>query len=131
MVMEYTRYKITGTIAAGATTVTASSKPIRGRIVSVEIIYPVHTCTLDLDVNTGTGLQTQKILDLAASNTDTVKYPETPLHDYTGAAINLSDASGGNTAKYGPFMVFGTILMSIAAGTAGETITVYVNAEEY
>lgn len=43
------KYKVSATIAAGATTASAYSTAIRGRILAVGIDYPTNTCTVDLD----------------------------------------------------------------------------------
>jgi len=69
----------------------------------------------------------QKILDLAAANTDKTYYPRTPVCIYTGAETIIY-----NTAMkvYEPFVVYGRIKMSIASGTATETVSVTIIVEE-
>ena len=116
-----------GAISAGGAA-TAYSEVVRGRILAVQINYPTNTCTVDLDSNNE--FVAQKIMDLGAANTDATYYPRTPLHDYTGTAIDLSDAQGGNTAMYGFFEVWGRIKLTIASGTEAETVSVYVFVEE-
>lgn len=69
-------------------------------------------------------------LDLAAANTDATYYPRIPVHTYTGTAVDLSDTEGGNTAQYEPFVVYGRIKLSLASGTAGDTVSVYLIVEE-
>lgn len=129
MVNKLQSVTITGTIPAAGTGVIAYSDPIRGWIESVEVDYPAHACTVDIDSYAST--VTQTILDLASASTDAVYYPRTPLHTYTGAAIDLSDAEGGDTAMYGRFAITGKLKLTVASGTAEETVTVKINYEEY
>ena len=123
-----TKYKISATIAAGETTASAYSIPIRGKVLAVGVNYDTNTCTVDLDSDGEASAQ--KVLDLAAANTDVTIYPRTPVQDYTGANVDLSDAEGGNTAQYEPFLVYGRVKLSLASGTATETVTVYLMVEE-
>ena len=119
------KYKISGTIAAGATTATAYSVPIRGRILAVNINYPTHTCTVDLDSDGE--YSAQKVMDLAAANTDKTYYPRTPVCTNTGAETILSYTA---LKVYEPFVVYGRIKLSIATGTATETVSVTLIVEE-
>ena len=123
-----TKYKISATIAAGETTALAYSIPIRGRVLAVGVTYDTNTCTVDLDSDGEASAQ--KILDLAAANTDVTVYPRTLVQDNTGSDIDLSDASGGNVAQYEHYVVYGRVKLSLASGTAGETVTVYLMVEE-
>ena len=118
------KYKISGTIAAGATTATAYSVPIRGRILAVNVSYPTNTCTVDLDSDGE--YSAQKVLDLAAANTDATYYPRTPVQDNAGADVTFD----GTNEIYESFVVYGRIKMSIAAGTATETVSVTIIVEE-
>jgi len=122
------KYKISATIATGESTASAYSTPIRGKILAVGIDYPSHTCTVDLDSDGEASAQ--KILDLAAASTDATYYPRTPVHTYDGSAVDLSDSEGGNTAQYEPFVVYGRVKLSVASGTAGDTVSVYLIVEE-
>ena len=123
--MNITKYKVTATIAAGETTATAYSIPIRGRILAVGIKYPTNTCTVDLDSDGEASAQ--KILDLAAANTNKTYYPRTPVHTYTGAeTVTWFTAM----KVHEPFVVYGRIKVALAAGTAGESVTVYLMVEE-
>jgi len=123
-----TKYKISATIPAGETGATAYSIPIRGRILAVGVDYPTNTCEVDLD--TDGEASAQKILDLATATTDATYYPRTKMHDYVGADLDLSDTEGGNTAQYEPFVVYGRILLTVANGTAEDTVSVYLMVEE-
>ena len=122
------KYKISSGAISAAGTASSYSVPIRGKILAVGVNYPTHTCTVDLDSD---GEATaQKILDLSAANTDIIYYPRVAVHDNTGSAIDLSDTEGGNTAQYEPFVVYGRVKLSIASGTEGESVTVYLMVEE-
>ena len=118
-------YKISATIPAGETGVTAYSANIRGKILAVGVDYPANTCTVDLD--SAGEASAQKILDLAAANTDKTYYPRTPVCIYTGAETVLWYTA---LKVYEPFTVYGRILLTVASGTAGETVSVYVMVEE-
>jgi len=122
---KITKYKISATIAAGATTASAYSVPIRGRVMAVGVDYPAHTCTVDLDSDGEAS--DQKILDLAAANTDKTYYPRTPVSIYTGAETVLSYTA---LKVYEPFVVYGRVKLSVAAGTAGDSVSVYLMVEE-
>jgi hypothetical protein len=126
--MSIRTYRATATIAAGETTATAYTSNVKGRILKVGINYPTNTCTVDIDSQDEA--HSQKILDLAAGNTDKTVYPRVALHDNTGTAIDLSDAQGGNTAMYGYFVVNGRLKLSLASGTATESVTIQVDVEE-
>ena len=118
-------YKISATIAAGATTASAYSVPIRGRIIAVGVNYPTNTCTVDLDSDGEAS--DQKILDLAAANTDKTYYPRTPVCTYTGAETVLTYTA---LKVHEPFVVYGRVLLTVASGTAGDTVSVYIVVEE-
>ena len=122
---KITKYKISATIAAGATSASAYSVPIRGRVMAVGVDYPAHTCTVDLDSDGEAS--DQKILDLAAANTDKTYYPRTPVSIYTGAETVLSYTA---LKVYEPFVVYGRVKLSVAAGTAGDSVSVYLMVEE-
>lgn len=119
---------ITATIPAGETTATTTSETtIHGKILKVDVNYPTNTVTVDLD--TVGEQKVQKIMDLAAANTDVTYYPRVALEDNTGSALDLSDTEGGDVAMYGHFVVFGKITLSLASGTAGEGVTVGITYE--
>jgi len=119
-----TKYKVSATIAAGETSATAYSIPIRGKILAVGVHYPTNTCTVDLDSD-GEAVA-QKILDLAAANTDVVRYPRKPVEDHEGTGIEY--ASG--YPIYEPFIVYGRLKLSLATGTAEDTVKVDLIVEE-
>lgn len=118
--MGIQQYRInSGPIAADGTA-TAVSRFMKGEILSVEINYPANICTVDLDIQEAV---IQKIIDLAADNTDKVVYPTTSAQDNTGSAV----AYDGTNAIKVPFAVHGRVNLSIASGTAGEIVTVFIN----
>lgn len=122
-----TAIKLSTTIANNVGTDT--SKTVGGRILAVLIDYPAATCTVDLDSQSE--LKDQKILDLAAANTDRAVYPRTLLQDNTGTDIDLSDGQGGDTALYGHFVVYGRLKLSVASGTNGQIVNMTVIMEEF
>lgn len=125
-----TKVRVKATIAAGETTAIAYTPTyIGGRILAVLIDYPTNTCTVDLDSDGE--LIAQKILDLAAANTDVAIYPRTLVQDNTGSDIDLSDGEGGNTAQYENFVVYGRLKLSLASGTAGDSVTADILVEEF
>lgn len=119
------KYKISATIPAGETGITAYSVPIRGRILAVGVNYPAHVCTVDLD--SAGEASAQKILDLASANTDKTYYPRTPVCTYTGAETVLTYT---DLKVYEPFLVYGRVLLTVAIGTATETVSIYLMVEE-
>lgn len=147
MVTKLTMYKIQATVPAGETSITAFSKAIRGRIHSIKVIYSNTTpvSSSDRDVNLwemnpadpdDTSDALQEILDIGGLGADpsadnAVYYPETPVQDYQGVAIDLSDAQGGDTAKYDKFEVFGKVMLQVTAAAVADITTIYLLVEEY
>jgi hypothetical protein len=119
-----TKYKVSATIAAGATTASAYSVPVRGKILAVGINYPANTCTVDLDSDGEAAAQ--KIVDLAAASTDVVIYPRVASQDITGTDVTFD----GTNEIYEPFIVYGRVKLSLATGTAGDTVSVDIVVEE-
>lgn len=118
------KYKISsGTIAADGTA-SAYSTPIRGKILAVGVDYPAGTCTVDLDSDGEASAQ--KILDLSAANTDKTYYPRVAVQDITGTAVTYD----GTNEIYEPFVVYGRVKLSVASGTAGQSVSVYLVVEE-
>jgi len=118
------KYKISSGPIAADGTASAYSVPIRGKILAVGVNYPTHTCTVDLDSDGEASAQ--KILDLSAANTDATYYPRVQVHDNTGTGITYD----GTHEVYEPFVVYGRVKLSIASGTEGEKVTVYLMVEE-
>ncbi len=118
------KINLTATIASGASTASATSETFHGRIISVEVNYPTNTVTVDLD--TVGENHSQKIMDLAAANTDVTYYPQTPVSTNTGAETVYEFTA---LKKYTRMAVFGKITLSLASGTAGEAVTVGITYE--
>lgn len=147
MATKLTMHKVQNTIAAGQTSGTTYSGIIKGKIVAVKTVYshttPASTSDRDVNVfemnpadNDDLSDVLQEILNIGGLGADpeadnAVYYPETTAQDNTGTAIDLSDAQGGNTAKYTPFVVFGRVMLSVTAAVAGDITTVYLVVEEY
>ena len=115
--------RVTATGAAGATGATADTSIIRGEIVSLSM--DVTGNSMDINLDTLDEQKAQAILDYTG-NTDTTFYPETPMMDYQGSAIDVSDGQGGDTAKYGKFVVFSRLRLTLASAAAAETVTIAI-----
>lgn len=117
------QYRIkSGAIAADGTA-TADSELITGELLSVEVNYPANTCTVDLDTLQGVG---QKLMDLATASTDTVVYPRAFAQKVDGTTLLYT------TGEEVPveFAIHGRVRLSIASGTAGQEVTVFLNVRE-
>ena len=101
------------------------SIPIRGRILSVQIDYPAHACTVDLDSDEAVS---QKIIDLSSASTDAVYYPRTPVCNNSGSENVYFE---GTNKVHTEFTVFGRVKLTIASGTATEKVKAYLLVEEY
>lgn len=119
------KYKISSGAIAADGSASAYSVPIRGKILAVGVNYPTNTCTVDLDSDGEASAQ--KIMDLAAANTDATYYPRTPVCIYTGAETVLTYTA---LKVYEPFVVYGRVKLTIASGTAAEEVKVYLIVEE-
>ncbi len=118
---------ITATVAAAATTASATSEFFSGKILKIDM--NVTGNSMDVDLDTVGEQKTQKILDYTG-NTDTTFYPRVTLTDNTGTALDPSDAQGGDTALYGEYTVFGRVTLSLSSAAAGETVTVGITFED-
>ena len=136
---QITKIKIeSGAIAAGATTATVYSEPIRGIIRAVRLIYSgTHDMTVDLyEMNTfdpdDVSDALQHILDIAASGAtpaadNTVYYPHRSVQDYTGNDMTYDATRVVPT----PFVVYGILALDINAGTAGDSVVAEILVEEF
>ena len=118
------KYKISSGVIDASGNASAYSIAIRGQILAIGVNYPTNTCTVDVDSN-GEAAD-QKILDLAAANTDRIIYPRTSSQDITGADVTFD----GTNEIYEPFVVYGRLKLSIASGTAGESVSINVIVRE-
>jgi len=136
-------YKIENTIAVGETTGTSFSKPIRGKIVAVKVLFSNTTpaSTSDRDVNLWemnpadddhTTDALQELLDVGGIGADpsadnAVYYPRVPAEDITGTDVTYD----GTNEIYTPAIVFGRIMLAVTAAAAGDITTVYLMVEEF
>ena len=118
-------YRISSGAISALGAAEAYSIPVRGRILSVHVDYPTNTCTIDLDTDEAVS---QKIVDLAAANTDAVYYPRTPVCSNAGAENVYFE---GTNKVHTEFVVFGRIKLTIASGTADEIVNVSILVEEW
>lgn len=147
MASKISMFTIENTIAAGQTAGTTDSKVIRGKILSVRVQYtnttPANTSDRDTNIfemnpaaPTDVAKAVQQVLDiggLGATPVDdnAVYYPETNAQDFQGTNLDLSDAEGGNTAKFTPFLVVGVLRLAVTAAVAGDITRAYIMVEEY
>jgi len=120
------RVRLTGTIIADGSA-TAYSQPLAGKILAVQVNYPAATCTVDIDTD-GEGGAAQKIIDLAAANTDATYYPRTPVCTYAGAQTIYWE---GTNKVCEPFVVNGRLKLTVASGTDTQIVSVDIIYEEY
>ncbi len=117
-----TQHTITATVATG-TGVTADTETIYGEILKVS--FDVTGNSMDINLDSLGEQKAQAILDYTG-NTDSTFYPETPIVDYQGSALDLSDGQGGNVAKYGKFVVYGKLRLTLASAAVAETVTMTI-----
>ena len=143
MPSKITMHKIENIIAAAQTAGTTFSKPIRGRILSIKVVFTNTTpaSSSDRDVNlyemnpsapTTISKAMQEILDIgtlgvAPNDDNDVYYPRVQSQDHQGSGKEY--ASGYPILE--PFMVFGRLMLSVTAAAAGDITTAYVMVEEY
>lgn len=119
--------RLVATVAAGETTATVTSAFFHGEILKVAI--DVTGDSMDINLDTLGELKAQAILNYTG-NTDTAFYPRVALENNTGSALDLSDTEGGNIAVYGPFVVFGKLVLSLASAAQTETVTMVITYRE-
>ncbi len=145
MPSKITMHKITNTIAAAQTAGTTVSKVIRGRILAIRVVFTNTTpgSSSDRDVNlyemnpsapTTISKAIQELLNIgslgaAPDNDNDVYYPRADAQDIAGNTQYYNDES--NEPVKIPFMVFGTLTLSVTAAAAGDITTLYVVVEEY
>ncbi len=145
MPSKITMHKIENTIAAAQTAGTTFSKAIRGRILSIKVIFsnttPANSSDRDVnlfEMNPFDPLDTadalQEFLDIgtlgaAPADDNGVYYPRADAQDITGAVQHYNDEAD-EPVKI-PFMIFGRLMLSVTAAAAGDITTLYVMVEEY
>ena len=100
------------------------SRPITGKLLSVQVSYDTNTCTVDLDTDKPVA---ENLLNLSAANTNAVYYPRVQIHDNTGAGVTYD----GSNEVYEPYSISGKVKLTIASGTQDEEVKVYLIVEEY
>ena len=114
-----TQQTITATVAAGATTATADTSFIGGEILKVAMDVTGNSMDINLDSIGET--KAQAIIDYTG-NTDSVFYPRTSMEDNAGADVTYD----GTNEIYTPFVVYGTLRLSLASAAAAETVTMTI-----
>lgn len=143
MASKITMHKIENTIAEGETAGNTFSKVIRGKILSIKVLFTNSTpgSTSDRDVNIfemnpfdsdDVADALQEVLNIgtvgaAPADDNAVYYPRTPSQDNTGTDVTF-DATN---EIYEPFVIFGRLMLAVTAAAAGDITTVYVMVEEY
>lgn len=90
----------------GAATGTADSPPLFGKLREIEVAYlnsAPNTTTVDIDELLAANATGRKVLDKAASNTNTTHYPNVASQDNTGAGVTFD----GTNEIYQPFVFSG------------------------
>lgn len=146
MASKITMHKIQNTIATGETTgTTVSTNVIRGKILSVKVIFSNSTpaSTSDRDVNifemnpsapTTIAKAMQEILNIgglgAVPNDDnSVLYPRRAAEDNAGTdLVFLSTDTAVVPIEY---VIFGKLMLSVTAAAEGDITTAYIMVEEY
>lgn len=145
MPSKITMHKIENTIATGETSGTTFSKPIRGKILAVKVLFSNSTpaSSSDRDVNLwemnpadddDTSDALQEILDIGTLGADPsadngVYYPRRAAQDYQGT--DLVYLSTDTAVVPTEFVVFGRVMLQVSAAAAGDITTVYLMVEEY
>jgi|GEM_PF-1050438 len=145
MASKITMYKIENTIAAGATTGETFSKVIRGKILSVKVIFSNTTpgSSSDRDVNLwemnpydddDTADALQEFLNIgtlgaAPADDNGVYYPRRAAQDNAGT--DLVYLSTDSAVVPVPYVIFGRVMLGVTAAAAGDITTVYLMVEEY
>lgn len=143
MPSKITMHKITCTVAAGATTASATSGIMRGRILAIKTVLnnttPASSSDRDIDLyemnpfdDDDVSDAVQHILDIGSvgatpATDNAVYYPRTPSQDYQGTDVTFD----GTNEIYEPFVVFGRLYLSVSSAAAGDITTLYVLVEEY
>jgi len=145
MPSKITMHKIENTIAVGATTGNSYSKAIRGKILSIKLIYSntTHSSSSDRDINifemnpedpTAVGDALQEVLNVGTLGADPdadndVYYPRRAAEDNTGTELVF--LSTDTAVVPVPYVIFGRLNLAITAAAAGDITTAYIMVEEY
>jgi hypothetical protein len=143
MPSKITMHKISCTVAAGATSASATSGVMRGKVLAIKTVLNNTTpaSSSDRDINLydmnpfdddDVTDAVQEILDIggvgaAPADDNAVYYPRTPSQDYQGTDVTFD----GTNEIYEPFLVFGKLFLNVTSAAAGDITTLYVLVEEY
>ena len=145
MPSKITMHKISCTVATGATTASASSGIMRGKILAIKTVLnnttPASTSDRDIDLyemnpfdDDDINDAVQHILDVgdvgatpAADNK--VYYPRRAAEDYQGT--DLVYLSTDTAIVPVEFVIFGKLFLNVTNAAAGDITTLYVLVEEY
>ena len=119
--------RLVATVATGASTATATSQPIHGKILKVS--WDVTGASMDINLDSLGEQKAQAILNYTG-NTDSTFYPEVERTDNTGTSLDASDAQGGPVKKFGPYVVFGVLVLTLGSAAQTETVTMNITYEE-
>lgn len=128
MVSKYTRLTLEGTINVAGAIDVFSDRLVRGRIMMVHVDYPAATVEVTLQSEEPV---VQKVLELAAANTDRVFYPRVQACSNDGTLLNNSNDGTDETELWDNYVVFGRLRLVCASGTATQVVRVVVVYEEY
>jgi hypothetical protein len=124
-IRKYT-YRLT-TDSSGDVTET---KVLNGKIDVIAVDYASDMASgADITILGYVGAKSFTVYSDTDSKTDVVIKPRAKVQDVTGADIDLSDSSGGNTAQYENFTVE-SLRVTIAQGGSGKGCVVTVLVED-
>ena len=145
MASKITMHKIQNTVAAGATTGTTMSNVIRGKILSIKVLFTNSTpaSTSDRDVNLwemnpadddDVADALQELLNVGGIGADPsadniVYYPRTASQDITGTSLVYLSTDTAIVPT--EFVIFGRVMLAVTAAATGDITTVYLQVEEY
>jgi len=145
MPSKITMHKIQNTIAVGATTGNSYSKAMRGKILSIKLVYSntTHSSSSDRDINifemnpedpTVVGDALQEVLNLGDLGADPdadngVYYPRRSCQD--NVAADMVFLSTDTAAVPTEYVIFGRLNLAITSAAGGDITTAYIMVEEY
>lgn len=116
--------KITATVPAGETGVTADSDTIHGKI--LKVAFDVTGDSMDINLDTLGEPSAQAIIDYTG-NTDSTFYPRVPVALNDGEETVLWYTA---LKVYEPYVVFGKLRLTLADAAAGEIVLMTITYEE-
>ncbi len=116
--------KITATVPAGDTGVTADSDTIHGKILKVSFAFTGNS--MDVNLDTLGEPNAQAIINYTG-NTDSTFYPRVPVSLNTGGETVLWFTA---LKVHEPYIVFGKLRLTLASAAAGEIVVMTITYEE-